>query len=148
MRHTEWTPLAGATKLCDYAAVFEGIEIACKGRVYFFPDAVRLRCPFWDVRAEHNGYKCECGECSGGWVANTDGWVWWQAARNMDRLDKLTMLIQAWWADWMELGDPEAALVAALERAVAASGGTLWRVTDAVLGDGPYGARSFQQPSE
>ena len=86
-----------------------------------------------------------CPSCQGrGWVAATDGWVWWRAIQVLP----WDVMLQVFPAGAEQRGfratvtdenadyfvwddDPEAAFFAALEKAVVAADGVLLEVADA-----------------
>ena len=157
----DWTPLAGATKPCDKHPSYDWHpRCICEGKpVYFFPASVRgacrgdVDCECCDTDEGCLDSPCEdgmvkwpwqkrrhkCRNCQGlGWVAETDGWVWWRIIR---QVGWFVCLFQ--YFDWDEFviqdthGDPiasttsednlqdEAALHVVFCRAVEADGGTL-----------------------
>ena len=134
--------LAGATKPCQCVghdqAPAAGECTICRstGRVYLFPDDVRLICQRLTCKM---GCECcqvslTCLACPGrGWTPATDGWVWWRAARMLfDRLifsydyggwfTFSTWTVDEGFGDISEAkdDDPETAFFAALVRAVEA----------------------------
>lgn len=126
----DWTPLAGATKLSnDGLLTYE---------VPFFPDSVRVACPHITSPVCHGSANVGelCRPCQGrGWVAETDGWVWWRETAQIGEWVNLLggTDVKGFEAE-CSFGqtcsasgtDPEAALNAALEQAVLAAGGTLY----------------------
>ncbi len=75
LKTIDWTPLAGATKPCQY----DHPGYSCRPE-YFFGPETRLACRFrtcatcqeGDVLRLQRDHDCQGRH----WVANTDGWVW------------------------------------------------------------------------